>query len=162
MPAVAVADVAGGPHAVYQPYELFSDNPADPKSADVAVTGEEFVLLSLIEVLLSIRDAAAAAEAARAGEAADVELELGTGEPGAYNERTRLRARVERLFDGEVVYTHPVNAGYRAVTGQAALLRAGGLQVVVHTRSVGVIDPALYVALGADRPRSRSCRRSRT
>src|SRR5438034_3894551 len=45
--------IAGGPHAVYQPYELFSDNPADPTSADVAVTGEEFVLLSLIEVLLS-------------------------------------------------------------------------------------------------------------
>jgi radical SAM superfamily enzyme YgiQ (UPF0313 family) len=47
--------IAGGPHAVYQPAELFSDNPADPTSADVAVTGEEFVLLSLIEVLLASR-----------------------------------------------------------------------------------------------------------
>jgi microcystin degradation protein MlrC len=107
------------------------------------------------EVLLSIRDPAAAALATSAGEGAAIELELGIGEPGAYNERTPLRARVERLFDGEVVYTHPVNAGYRAATGPAARLRgACGLQVVVHTRSVGVIDPALYLALGADPARA--------
>src|SRR5690349_12835894 len=49
--------IAGGPHAVYQPYELFSDNPQDPNSADVAVTGEEYVLLSLLEVLLTTRAA---------------------------------------------------------------------------------------------------------
>jgi radical SAM superfamily enzyme YgiQ (UPF0313 family) len=47
--------IAGGPHAVYQPYELFSADPSDPTSADVAVTGEEFVLLELLEVLLSFR-----------------------------------------------------------------------------------------------------------
>jgi microcystin degradation protein MlrC len=102
-------------------------------------------------VLLSIRDGVGASAAVRAGAGAEVELELGSGEPGAYNERTRFRATVTRLFDGEVVYTHPVNAGYRASTGLAALLvGAGGLQVVVHTLSVGVIDPALYLALGAE------------
>jgi radical SAM superfamily enzyme YgiQ (UPF0313 family) len=47
--------IAGGPHAVYQPYDLFSADPNDPTSADVAVTGEEFVVLSLLEVLLSMR-----------------------------------------------------------------------------------------------------------
>ena len=47
--------IAGGPHAVYQPYELFSADPADPTRPDVVVTGEEFVLLSLLEVLLSVR-----------------------------------------------------------------------------------------------------------
>jgi microcystin degradation protein MlrC len=103
------------------------------------------------DMLLSIRDPAAAAAATRAGEGAAVDVELGDGEAGDYNERTPLEAQVERLFDGEVVYTHPVNAGYRAVTGPAALLRGpGGLQVVAHTRSVGVIDPALYLALGVD------------
>jgi microcystin degradation protein MlrC len=106
-------------------------------------------------VLLSVRDAAAAAAATTVGEGAALALELGGGATGDYNERTQLEARVERLFDGEVVYTHPVNAGYRATTGPAALLAGpGGLQVVVHTRSVGVIDPALYVALGVDVERS--------
>jgi len=47
--------IAGGPHAVYQPDQLFSGDPNDPNSADVAVTGEEFVLLSLLELLLSMR-----------------------------------------------------------------------------------------------------------
>jgi radical SAM superfamily enzyme YgiQ (UPF0313 family) len=47
--------IAGGPHAVYEPYDLFSANRARPGSADIVVTGEEFVLLSLIEVLLCAR-----------------------------------------------------------------------------------------------------------
>src|SRR5439155_7466337 len=47
--------IAGGPHAVYQPDQLFSGDSKDPNSADIVVTGEEFVLLSLLEVLLSMR-----------------------------------------------------------------------------------------------------------
>src|SRR4029079_18474392 len=47
--------IAGGPHAVYQPHELFGTDPCAPNGADVVVTGEEFVLLSLLEVLLSVR-----------------------------------------------------------------------------------------------------------
>jgi radical SAM superfamily enzyme YgiQ (UPF0313 family) len=47
--------IAGGSHAVYEPYHLFSGDAARPGGADVVVTGEEFVLLSLIEVLLSLR-----------------------------------------------------------------------------------------------------------
>jgi radical SAM superfamily enzyme YgiQ (UPF0313 family) len=47
--------IAGGPHAVYEPYDLFSADPARPGGADVVVTGEEYVLLSLIEAVLSVR-----------------------------------------------------------------------------------------------------------
>ncbi len=47
--------IAGGPHAVYEPYDLFSTDPACPGGADVVVTGEEFVLLRLIEAVLSVR-----------------------------------------------------------------------------------------------------------
>src|SRR4051812_16866302 len=47
--------IAGGPHAVYQPYDLFSGDPADSVGPDIAVTGEEFVLLSLLEVVLADR-----------------------------------------------------------------------------------------------------------
>jgi radical SAM superfamily enzyme YgiQ (UPF0313 family) len=47
--------IAGGPHAVYQPFELFSSDPADPTAPDVVVTGEEFVLLTLLEIVLSTR-----------------------------------------------------------------------------------------------------------
>jgi radical SAM superfamily enzyme YgiQ (UPF0313 family) len=47
--------IAGGSHAVYEPHRLFNGNPQVPGGADVAVTGEEFVLLSLLEVILAFR-----------------------------------------------------------------------------------------------------------
>jgi radical SAM superfamily enzyme YgiQ (UPF0313 family) len=47
--------IAGGAKTMYQPWEVFSGDPAEPVSADVAVTGEEYVLLNLVEVLLSVR-----------------------------------------------------------------------------------------------------------
>jgi radical SAM superfamily enzyme YgiQ (UPF0313 family) len=49
--------IAGGPKAVYEPWDVFGVAGEDAL-ADVAVTGEEYVLLSLLEVLLSMRDRA--------------------------------------------------------------------------------------------------------
>jgi len=51
--------IAGGSVCVYEPWEVFytdapdRGNPAPHAAADVAVTGEEYVLLNLLEVLLS-------------------------------------------------------------------------------------------------------------
>lgn len=56
--------IAGGPKTVYEPWDVFSSDPTDPASADVAVTGEEYVLLSLLETLLSVRDAGGSLRAA--------------------------------------------------------------------------------------------------
>jgi len=47
--------VAGGPQVIYEPWSVFGADAGDPWGADVVVTGEEFVLLSLLEVLLSVR-----------------------------------------------------------------------------------------------------------
>ncbi len=47
--------IAGGPKTIYEPWDVFNTNPAERWGADVAVTGEEYVLLSLLEVILSIR-----------------------------------------------------------------------------------------------------------
>lgn len=47
--------IVGGPKVIYEPWDVFSSNPEDPWGADVVVTGEEYVLLSLIESLLEIR-----------------------------------------------------------------------------------------------------------
>ena len=49
--------IAGGSKSIYEPWDFFSADPADPWGADVAVTGEEYVLLHLLEVLLSVRAA---------------------------------------------------------------------------------------------------------
>ncbi len=47
--------IAGGAKTVYEPWDVFSADPDDPWGADVAVTGEEYVLLSLLERLLAER-----------------------------------------------------------------------------------------------------------
>ena len=47
--------IAGGPRVIYEPWEVFSADADHPWGADVAVTGEEYVLLNLLEVLLSMR-----------------------------------------------------------------------------------------------------------
>lgn len=53
--AVRPLIIAGGPRVIYSPWEVFGTDPAQPWGADVAVTGEEYVLLSLLEVLLAWR-----------------------------------------------------------------------------------------------------------
>ncbi len=47
--------IAGGPLTVYQPWSVFGTDADAPWSADVTVTGEEYVLLALLEVLLTHR-----------------------------------------------------------------------------------------------------------
>ena len=47
--------IAGGPRIIYEPWQVFSDDANNPWGADVAVTGEEYVLLNLLEVVLSMR-----------------------------------------------------------------------------------------------------------
>jgi len=47
--------IVGGPKAIYEPWDVFSPDPADPFTADVAVTGEAYVLLRMLEVVLSGR-----------------------------------------------------------------------------------------------------------
>ncbi len=49
--------IAGGPKTIYEPWDVFGTDPADPWGADVAVTGEEYVLLRLLEVVLAERAA---------------------------------------------------------------------------------------------------------
>lgn len=47
--------IAGGPRIIYEPWQVFGTDPDRPWAADAAVTGEEYVLLHLLEVLLSMR-----------------------------------------------------------------------------------------------------------
>ncbi|MFC1652916.1 B12-binding domain-containing radical SAM protein, partial [Planctomycetota bacterium] len=47
--------IVGGPKVIYEPWDVFNIDTQLCASADVAITGEEYVLLQLLEVLLSIR-----------------------------------------------------------------------------------------------------------
>ncbi|MEW6253365.1 MAG: radical SAM protein [Planctomycetota bacterium] len=54
-PAQRPLIIAGGPKCVYEPWDVFGADPRDPWGADLAVTGEEYVLLSLLERVLAAR-----------------------------------------------------------------------------------------------------------
>jgi radical SAM superfamily enzyme YgiQ (UPF0313 family) len=75
-PAQRPLIIVGGPKAIYEPWDVFGIDPNGSCSADVAVTGEEYVLLSLLEVLLRMH---------RSGDALRA---------------TFLRARDEGVLDG--------------------------------------------------------------
>lgn len=47
--------IAGGPKVVYEPWDVFNIDPLGSVSVDLAITGEEYVLLHTLEVLLSVR-----------------------------------------------------------------------------------------------------------
>jgi radical SAM superfamily enzyme YgiQ (UPF0313 family) len=47
--------IVGGSYGVYESFKAFSTDPAQHASPDVVVTGEEYVFLSLLEALLSVR-----------------------------------------------------------------------------------------------------------
>jgi len=47
--------IVGGPLVIYEPWEVFSADPEDPWAADAAVTGEEYILMNLLEAVLSVR-----------------------------------------------------------------------------------------------------------
>ncbi len=48
--------VAGGPHLYYMPWDAFSADAAAPWRADIVVTGELYVFLEFLDVLLTGRD----------------------------------------------------------------------------------------------------------
>lgn len=54
-PAQRPLILVGGPLTIYEPWLAFGNDPHSPHRADAAVTGEEYVLLQLLEVLLSMR-----------------------------------------------------------------------------------------------------------
>jgi len=47
--------MVGGPKVIYEPWDAFGIDPNTPWAADVAVTGEEYVLLELLDALLEER-----------------------------------------------------------------------------------------------------------
>jgi radical SAM superfamily enzyme YgiQ (UPF0313 family) len=88
--------IAGGPKVNYEPWGVFSDNPREPWGADVAVTGEEFVLLSLLEVLLSERGRN---EPLRSTFLRARDTGMLNGVPGLVFACTKKGGTVERLVD---------------------------------------------------------------
>lgn len=118
--------IAGGPRIMYSPWEVFGTDPDRPWGADVAVTGEEYVLLNLLEVLLSMR---------------------GTGES---MRSVFLRARDSGALDEIPGLVYPRQSGRSAGAG-GVLMGDGAAEELVDTgvqRLLGDLDELPHAKLG--------------
>jgi len=114
------------------------------------------VLSALIEhgaqdaLIALICDPDAAAQAHAAGEGAEIEIDLGgrSGIPG----EAPLGGKfvVERLGDGSFTATGPFYKGYRMKLGPMALLRFGGVRIIVASRKQQAGDKEIFRHLGVE------------
>jgi len=88
--------IVGGAKAIYQPWDLFSTDHRDPWGADVAVRGEEYVLLNMLEVVLSAR---AAGESVRSAFRRARDNGMLDEVPGLVYPRGRINGVAEELID---------------------------------------------------------------
>ncbi|MGH6947963.1 MAG: M81 family metallopeptidase [Kiloniellales bacterium] len=92
-----------------------------------------------------------AAEAAHAaGEGTEVAIALGAKTRLDGTEPLRARFRVERLGDGRFTGTGPFYLGARMELGPMALLRIGGVAVLVASRKLQAADQAIFRHLGLE------------
>ena len=140
--------IAGGPRVIYEPWSVFSADPNNPWGADVAVTGEEYVLLSLLEVLLSVRAGnepmQSAFQRARDSGALD-------GVPGLVYAKTDAKGVAEALIDtgvqrllGDLDELPHAALGYRLLERPSDLATLGPAaipadQVHKHTRLASLV-----------------------
>jgi radical SAM superfamily enzyme YgiQ (UPF0313 family) len=116
-PAERPLVIAGGPHIWYSPWDAFSADPAAPAGADVAVTGEVYVLMELLDRLLTARRPAERLRATflRAKEAGGLDDVPGLVYPVGYEgapPTELVDTGIQRLLGNLDELPHPV-IGYR-------------------------------------------------
>lgn len=98
-----------------------------------------------------VPDPAAVEACFAAGEGASLTLTLGSVvDPDLYGPPLQAEARVERLSDGAYRNAGPMFAGLPMSLGRCALVRIGGVRVILSTRTLQVMDPNLIRALGVE------------
>ncbi len=101
-------------------------------------------------VLGVLHDPEAAQAAHRAGAGGRIVLGIGA-KSGAWGERPVEREwTVDRLGDGNTVGRGPVMGGWRIALGPTALLRCGGVSVVVASKRVQAMDQELFRHVGVE------------
>jgi microcystin degradation protein MlrC len=128
-----------------------------PDSIGGGASGDSPALLAAIlahapdtPAALCIVDPAAAARAFALGLGAEAAFEVGAWQDRRWFQPVPLTARVERLCDGDFVFEGGPAAGTTARLGPTAVLRVGGLQLVVASHAVYVHLDEHYAACGVD------------
>ncbi len=127
------------------------DNPGGGGEADTTGILQALIDADARDALMAIiKDPDAAAAAHKAGIGATLTLDLGAGTLQAGIVPVRGQFTVERLTDGNTVGTGPMQRGNALTLGPTALLRIGGVRVIVTSRKAQVADQAVIRHTGID------------
>ncbi len=129
----------------------FSDNPGGGSYGDSTALLEAMVDARLENAAFAlIADAETAAIAHRAGKGAEIRLRLGGKHDPQLAPGFDIAARVVSLSDGRFVYEGPMQRGISASMGPSAVLRIGGIDVVVASNRFQVYDRQFFASQGID------------
>ncbi|MSP83788.1 MAG: M81 family peptidase [Alphaproteobacteria bacterium] len=130
----------------------YADNPGGGAYGDA--TG---LLRALLDAKLEnaafgcLRDPEAVSAMAKAGIGAQVSLSLGgKGDPAKGGGPLAVAGTVVHLGDGRFRYGGPMHEGMDGNLGPTAVLRVGGLDIIVDSYNVQVLDREIFASQGID------------
>lgn len=127
------------------------DNPGAGANSDTVWILAELVKQDAEGAVVGLLYDPQAAEAAhRAGQGAELTLSLGAGSEVPGHVPLEVRVTVEALSDGAFEATGPFYGGNLMQLGPMAVLRIGGVRVVVSSRKQQAADQAMFTHLGME------------
>lgn len=129
-----------------------ADNPGDGAYGDSTALLGALVAVEVEDALLgALHDPLSVAAADRAGTGARLDLELGGRcDPRRGGGPLRVKAEVLHLGDGNFVCGGPMWQGVAQSAGRTALLRIGGVRVLVTSLAIQALDLEIFRSNGAD------------
>lgn len=143
----------GGPFVIAD----FSDNPGDGAYGDATNLLAAMLAAGLENATFgALWDPVAAAAMCRAGTGATVTMAIGgRTDPSQGGGPVTVSGKVVSVTNGDFVCEGPMWQGVRQSTGPSAVLRVGGLDILVTSRVMQVIDRQMFAANGID-PRTKT------
>jgi len=129
----------------------FSDNPGGGSYGDSAALLEAMVAARVENAAFAlIADPETASIAQRAGKGAEIRARLGGKHDAVLAPGFETTATVVSLSDGRMVYEGPMQRGLRVSMGPSAVLRVGGVEVVVSSNRFQPYDRQFFLSQGID------------
>jgi microcystin degradation protein MlrC len=154
--AVAIARAKGRAGA---PVVLadFADNPGGGGYGDTPGLLRAMIEAKLENAAFSpFYDPGSAAQCHAAGAGKTIALKLGGKiDPAAFGGPIEVRAEILKVFDGRLVMEGPMLAGVPFQLGPSAVVRVGGIDIVLGSRRVQNFDQQYFKAAGIE-PRDRA------
>ena len=135
----------------------FTDNPGSGGYGDSVRLLEAMIHARLNNAAFGcVPDPEGAQKCIAAGVGKEVDLALGAKiDPKTYGPSLKLRGTVEHVSDGKFIAQGPMSKGVQLSMGPTAVLRCGGVQVLVTTHNIQVYDLQVFLSQKID-PRAYS------